>query len=105
MIENSIYHGIKEKDGACRIKVKISQNGGLLYFAVIDNGIGIGKERLRQIRERLERDMSDTDHIGLYNTNKRLKLLYGDSFGMTIRSKHGHGTAVYFTVPIGGESL
>ncbi|MDQ0916183.1 sensor histidine kinase [Paenibacillus sp. V4I5] len=100
LIENSIYHGIKVKEGSYRIKIKIWQIEEMLHLAVIDNGIGIGKERLDQITNELKQDISETDHIGLYNTHKRLKLLYGESFGIKIRSKYGWGTAVYLTIPI-----
>ncbi|MBD0378795.1 sensor histidine kinase [Paenibacillus sedimenti] len=100
LIENSIYHGIKVKEGRCRIKIKIWKTGELLHVAVIDNGLGIDKERLAQIKDDLKRDIGETDHIGLYNTHKRLKLLYGESFGISIRSKYGRGTAVYLTIPI-----
>ncbi|MEC0146207.1 sensor histidine kinase [Paenibacillus alginolyticus] len=100
LIENSIYHGIKVKEGTCRIKIKIWQSEVMLHLAVIDNGIGIGTERLDQIKYELKQDIGETDHIGLYNTHKRLKLLYGESFGIKIRSKYGWGTAVYLTIPI-----
>ncbi|NOU85391.1 sensor histidine kinase [Paenibacillus sp. LMG 31460] len=100
LIENSIYHGIKVKEGTCRIKIKIWQSEEMLHLAVIDNGIGIGTERLEQIKYELKQDIGETDHIGLYNTHKRLKLLYGESFGIKIRSKYGWGTAVYLTIPI-----
>ncbi|MFD0693342.1 sensor histidine kinase [Paenibacillus sp. GCM10027628] len=100
LIENSIYHGIKVKEGPSRIKIKIWQADEMLHFTVIDNGLGISKERLEQIRHELERDISESNHIGLYNSHKRLKLLYGEAFGLKIRSKYGRGTAVYFTIPI-----
>jgi two-component system sensor histidine kinase YesM len=100
LIENSIYHGIKVKEGTCRIKIKIWQSEEKLHLAVIDNGIGIDKENLDQIKYELKQDIGETDHIGLYNTHKRLKLLYGESFGIKIRSKYGWGTAVYLTIPI-----
>ncbi|TDF93772.1 sensor histidine kinase [Paenibacillus piri] len=100
LIENSIYHGIKVMEGAYLIKIKIRQADGLLHVAVIDNGIGIAREKLGHIRYELEQDIGETDHIGLYNTHKRLRLLYGESFGITVRSKFGRGTAVYLTIPI-----
>ncbi|TBL68604.1 sensor histidine kinase [Paenibacillus thalictri] len=67
-----------------------------------DNGMGIDKDTLRMLRTRLasEADEDVTAHIGLYNTNKRIKLAYGPGYGMTIRSKYGFGTSVQMTVPI-----
>ncbi|MFD0677510.1 MULTISPECIES: sensor histidine kinase [unclassified Paenibacillus] len=100
LIENSIYHGIKVMEGNYRIKIKIWQTGELLQLAVIDNGIGISKERLGEVRHVLEMDTGETDHIGLFNTNKRMKLLYGESFGVKVRSKYGRGTVVYLRIPI-----
>ncbi|TXK74156.1 sensor histidine kinase [Paenibacillus sp. N3.4] len=100
LIENCIYHGINEKEGKSGIKIKIARTGSLLNITVIDNGVGITPDKLLQIRDKLQKDGEYTDHIGLYNTNKRLKLNYGDTYGLNIRSKRSLGTIVYITIPI-----
>jgi two-component system sensor histidine kinase YesM len=101
LIENSLYHGIKEKEGKCCIKIRISVKKSRLHIAVIDNGIGIMPERLVEVRKLLEsNNLEHLRNIGLLNTQKRLKLTYGENFGIHLRSKFGWGTAIYITIPI-----
>ncbi|SNX53420.1 sensor histidine kinase [Thermoanaerobacterium sp. RBIITD] len=100
LIENSIYHGLKEKEGRGVIKIRIKhKRDGEIKIAVVDNGLGISKEKLSQIREQLKSDFDFQEHIGLMNTKERLKLLYDDKYNIIIRSKFGMGTAVYITFP------
>lgn len=106
LIENSIYHGIKEKDGKSLIKVKILKFESYLAISVIDNGLGIPKETLINIRRKLKEDQQYSDHIGLYNTNRRLKLTYGDKAEIKVLSKSGKGTIIriylYYSKPTKG---
>jgi two-component system sensor histidine kinase YesM len=99
LIENSIYHGIKEKESRSCIKIKISTDLKYINIAVIDSGIGMTKAEVQEISERLNTDEERYEHIGLYNINKRLKLIYGAEYGLKIRSKYGLGTAVYIRMP------
>jgi two-component system sensor histidine kinase YesM len=99
LLENCIYHGIKEKNGKSMIKIKIRRQGSVLKISVIDNGLGIPQERLALIREHLRSEHQERDGIGLYNTNKRLILTYGKTAAIHIRSKFGFGTVVYFRIP------
>lgn len=99
-IENSIYHGIKEKEGFSYIKIKIALKDSQIKIAIIDNGLGIEPDKLEKIREKLNEDGEYSEHIGLYNTNKRLKLTYGDETCIKIRSKPGLGTVIYVNIPV-----
>ena len=99
LLENCIYHGIKEKNGKSMIKIKIRRQSSVLKISVIDNGLGIPQERLALIREHLRSEHQERDGIGLYNTNKRLILTYGKTAAIHIRSKFGFGTVVYFQIP------
>lgn len=100
LVENSIYHGIKEKEGRCAIKIKIIQSHSHLRIFVTDNGVGILPEALEKIRQKLASSDDLQDHIGLFNTNKRLKLTYGDEYGIRIRSLPNVGTIVCLQIPI-----
>lgn len=100
IIENSIYHGIKEKAGKGRIKVKAFVAGRHVNIAIVDNGVGMDRATLDQVRNTLAEGKEETEHIGLYNTDKRLKLIYGETYGLTVRSKRGFGTAVYLKIPL-----
>jgi two-component system, sensor histidine kinase YesM len=98
LIENSLTHGLRE-DGNCLIKIKIKDTFKTLNIAVIDNGIGILPEKLKEIQDKLDSNLELTNHIGLFNTHKRLKLTYGEEYGLVIRSKYGWGTAIDFKIP------
>lgn len=100
LIENSIYHGAKGKEGKCLIKIKIYRKDSWLKISVIDNGLGMSKQKLKEIRTNMGTDNEYSNHIGLFNTNKRLNLAYGDNYGLLIRSKLGLGTVIYLNIPI-----
>ncbi|OOM80059.1 sensor histidine kinase [Clostridium sp. BL-8] len=100
LVENCIYHGINNKDGKGKIKIKISLKDNLLTLAIIDNGIGINTKELKEIKDKLAFDGEHSNHIGLFNTNKRLKLTYGENYGLCINSKSGIGTVIYIMTPI-----
>lgn len=116
LIENCIYHGIKEKKGICTIKFNIREMSSFLWIRVIDNGKGMTDERLRMVREMLTAKNSshqddeefpasdNSNHIGLYNTNKRLKLSYGNQHSLRILSKFGWGTLVEISLPINEDT-
>lgn len=102
-VENSIYHGIKEKEGSSYIKIKINLFNPTLRITIIDTGLGVDGETLEKIRRKLSEEEEYSEHIGLFNTNKRLKLMYGDDYGIEMKSKLGLGTVVYINIPIKKE--
>jgi two-component system sensor histidine kinase YesM len=99
LIENSIYHGIKEKAGKQRIDITIEKTGGDLLIRVQDTGLGIPGEHLSEIRRQLTDSDSYTENIGLYNTNRRIQLAFGDAYGLSIESEPGVGTTVSACIP------
>ena len=99
LIENSIYHGINEKPGKGGIKIKIQLTNAHIIIAVIDNGVGLNSNSLLELRKRLNTDEDYSHHVGLVNINKRLKLTYGNEYGIKIRSKPNLGTVVYINIP------
>lgn len=100
LIENSIYHGIKEKEGTSKIKIRVDIMGKSIKISIIDSGLGISREKLYNIRELLNSNTDSSEHIGLYNTDKRLKLMYGENNGVKISSKLGFGTVIYINIPL-----
>ena len=104
LVENSLYHGIKEKDGFGLIKIKISRRGDEhLRVVVIDNGVGIAPDQLAALRQKLQRidEQAEThEHIGLVNTVKRLSLIYNMNYRFVIRSKVRFGTTITIEVPV-----
>jgi two-component system sensor histidine kinase YesM len=72
-----------------------------IYLEVVDNGSGISSERLREIREELtnRKDHSPTIGIGLRSVHERIKMHFGEPYGLTIESEEGVGTHSMVTIP------
>lgn len=100
LVENSIIHGLEGKDGNGHIRIAVQRQGGDLLILVRDDGCGIEEEKLAQIRRELEMDRFKGEHIGVFNVNQRLKLKYGDGYGLAIDSQMGVGTMVELRLPL-----
>lgn len=98
IIENSIHYGVCKEGGRCHIAIE--RSGGDIRFEITDNGPGMSEERLEEVRASLhaEPDYGIADHIGLRNVHARLRLKYGDDYGLSIRSKPGEGVSVAFKI-------
>lgn len=103
LVENAIYHGVKQKRGCGRILVSGYETNGFLCFEVRDNGLGMSEERLKEIRLSLERKGSQQQSVGLgvRNTHERLQLHYGKEAGLKIESEYNLGTSVKVLIPLG----
>ncbi len=102
LVENALYHGIKNRRGRGSLTVTGWQDGQYLCFQVADDGIGISPERLEQIRSQINSDLESAqinDVYGLYNVNKRLALYYTNATKLEISSIYGEGTTVLFKLP------
>ena len=107
IIENAIYHGIKEKREPGFIDIKARIVDQMLVFTIVDNGVGISCDRLNNIKGLLEKwkksgdySQGSNDGYGLFNINERIKLSYGNSFGVSISSEAGTGTVVEIKHPV-----
>lgn len=100
VIENSITHGYRAGQ-TLHIRVQAEHRDDTLRFTVTDDGAGIPAERLTELRESFERDLTNeyTAHVGLYNIQKVIRLTYGAPYGVQIESTEGQGTAVALTIP------
>ena len=100
IIENSIYHGVRNKNSTSLIRINICNKGENIKIKVIDNGIGMDKETLKNVRKKLcGKKLESSSHIGLSNTNKRLQLLYGNKSLLNINSRQQKGTIVTINIP------
>lgn len=97
LVENSILHGIRNKEGRGYIKLQIFKRKERIHFRVVDNGVGMSKEELEQLRQSIRG--VNIHHIGLANVNSRLELYYGEEAGIRIRSKMGMGCVMEFSIP------
>jgi two-component system sensor histidine kinase YesM len=102
IIENAVYHGLKPKgrEGLLIIRGEICDNETIL-FHVRDNGVGINPFRLSDINRKLnDRENQMEDHIGIYNVNQRIKIVFGTNYGINIESEVNLGTEVRINIPI-----
>lgn len=101
IVENAILHGLedKEQDGSIRVHVYI--NAERLRIDISDNGCGMTIEQLKKLRDSIEnRNPEIHESIGLYNINQRLKLCYGEKYGLNVNSRENMGTTVLVALPI-----
>ena len=95
LIENAVYHGVKEKKDFSVIRIRIHRHGEKLLIRVMDNGVGIDRQELEKIRKQLQTPENfPSDSVGLLNVSKRIALLYGQRWSMKIYSKKGKGTCL-----------
>jgi two-component system sensor histidine kinase YesM len=101
LVENAIYHGIKETRRAGLIKLRGKSQGECLLFTVEDNGRGMEKEELERLRENLSRyDVSNPEMgFGLYNVCKRIQLYYEIDNGLMVESEYNKGSKVTLRLP------
>ena len=102
LVENALYHGIKNKRGLGHIKVTGEKEGENLIFKVRDNGIGMTEERSRQVQQLIRGEkLSDKESsgFGLFNINERIRLHYGMEYGLTLKSTYREGTEFQVKIP------
>ena len=100
LVENAIYHGMEFMDGDGEIVIRVFKENGQLCFLIQDNGLGMTPEQV-------ERLFSDTSHvpsrrgsgIGVRNVNERVKLYFGEDYGLTIHSEPDEGTKIFIRLP------
>ncbi|MEG1520235.1 MAG: histidine kinase, partial [Clostridia bacterium] len=99
LIENSVKYGYGEKE-VLSISIKAKVVDDELKIEIADNGVGIEKDKLEEINDMLQKKTNNSEHIGLYNVNRRLQLLYGEKYGLKIFSKTGFGTTIKLVMGI-----
>lgn len=107
IVENSIYHGIERKIGKGNLRIKIQTTMDRLIIIISDDGLGIPKEQLDLLNKKLRSTCLDDvaqlkgkpGGIAVVNVNNRIKLLFGDEYGVYFYSTVGVGTDVTITLP------
>lgn len=101
LLENAICHGVEPKEDYGFIKVAIKRSKENLICIIEDNGVGIEKEKLTEIKKNFNDEILDSNrHFALTNVNKRIKLRYGLEYGLKISSTKGRGTKVTIVLPL-----
>ena len=106
IVENAINHGLARQSEAGKILVFIRKSEDMLRIVVKDTGIGMSADKLFLLRKELDSKAGEfskeVSGTGLKNINDRIRLYYGERYGMVIDSKEGKGTTVALLLPADG---
>mgnify|MGYP000871431400 FL=1 len=107
IVENAVFHGIEPKMGKGLVTLKVLATPSRLLITVSDNGVGMAEEHVHRLNDQLRgasltyiKKDKETGGIALLNVNNRIKLLFGDEYGMYLYSKAGAGTDVEISLPL-----
>jgi two-component system sensor histidine kinase YesM len=105
LVENSLIHGLETRQAGGYINIAVKARGETLCIDVSDNGTGIEPERMEKLQSELAGDLVSGENasdgrIGLVNVNRRIKLYYGQEFGLTISGTPENGTRVLMVIPL-----
>jgi two-component system sensor histidine kinase YesM len=100
LVENAIYHGIREKDGPGLLEIVCRKTEeGKVLFIVKDDGVGFDQNLDMNKHDNNSTARSKLGGVGINNVDERLKLYYGQEYGVTMNSKLGEGTTVRILIP------
>ncbi len=116
LVENALVHGLEKKNGPGILRIAGTLNEGIVTLEISDDGIGISRERLETVRAKMaEADKNpleasvfssgneDSSGIALINTHRRLALIYGRQYGLSIEGGEGTGVTVRIRFPFSRE--
>ena len=100
IVENAIIHGFEDLADNCIIKISIVKQGDRIIYDVTDNGKGMDQETIKKVLYSEEYSSKKKfSKIGLYNVNKRIKLEFGETYGVEIRSETQKYSRVHVEIP------
>lgn len=99
LVENAIYHGIRNMEGIGHIQINGTRKENRILLQVIDNGIGMTKEDIQNMYQK-DRTSENGSGIGVQNVETRIKLHFGDQYGLHFESELGRGTTVTVWLPV-----
>jgi two-component system sensor histidine kinase YesM len=103
LVENAIYHGVKERRGHGSIRVEAERRDGMLLMRVIDDGVGMSAEKLAEVRTLLTTSHPPAEGLsgyGIHNVHERIQLTFGSRFGLRYESAPERGTTVEVLHPL-----
>jgi len=98
IVENSIYHGLKDKKYIGKVKISIVRVNDTILINIFDNGIGMEQTKIDALLSNLK-NTAPHENYGLYNINQRLRLIYDDNYTLEIRSEYLQYTLFTFRLP------
>lgn len=102
IVENALYHGIKNKRGGGTIEISAREEGGYVYLTVGDDGMGMDEQSLSDLRDIIAgkiKPAADNTGFGMSNVAERMRLNYGRNCGIKVTSEYGVGTKVEIYIP------
>lgn len=109
VVENAIFHGLEEKMEGGKVTIEVIVTDRNLILTISDNGKGMNEEKLKELNAGIQSDEVILDEeaketqrntgIALPNIHKRIRLLFGEAYGVNIYSTRGQGTDVEITIP------
>lgn len=99
IVENAVVHGMEPSLKPCTVRITVAQKGEKMYIHVWDNGVGIDTEKLLN----LQTGRAQSKRIGLRNVEERIRILYGEGYGLKIDSRQNEFTEVVLTLPVNFE--
>ncbi len=98
LVENALYHGIKLKRALGHIRISGWQEEKILFLEVSDNGVGMTRGKLQELRAKMENEKKLG--FGFSAVNQRLRLQFGPEYGLSVTSQEGIGTTVTIRIPL-----
>ena len=99
IVENAIYHGLKYKETKGNLSIRGYVRGNKAYITIADDGVGMEEAALEHIFDETRKEHK-SNGVGVPNVQKRLKLYYGQEYGISYISRKGVGTVATVTVPL-----
>ena len=111
IVENAIFHGLETKPDKGKVTIRVEMTEKNVIIIVSYDGVGIGREELERMRDSLKNSRKETDQegkspgergngIALTNVSQRIKLIFGEDYGLNLYSTKGIGTDVEIILPI-----
>ena len=97
VVENIFVHGLTNQ--MCHIHLNVSIKNNTIYISISDNGSGIPREKLTELNRSIREFKTARYSFGLPSINHRISLLYGENYGLTIKSSPESGTTVTIAIP------
>ena len=99
LVENALNHGLKNQKGKKKVIISAGIRDDDLLISVEDNGIGMSDEKIRELFSEDPGEKQKNRSIGIFNIHKRMQYLYGESYGVKIKSEPEKGTVVFLEIP------
>jgi two-component system sensor histidine kinase YesM len=99
ILENAINYGMSGMEGCGEVRVVGRQENGEILLSVLDNGMGMAEEEVSLILADSNRKPSHGSGVGIINVCKRIQILFGKEYGLTIKSEPDEGTEVSIRIP------